>query len=384
MKAVVLAAGEGRRLQPLTNVRPKPMIPVANRPILGHVVEALVEAGIDDVVLVVGYKRDRIQTHFEDGDEWGIDITYAVQEKQLGTGHAVLQAEPHVDDAFLVLNGDRIVGSDLVRRMMDHGGDAMAVTRSEAPSDYGVVDLEGDRVESVVEKPPEHEATTDVVNAGLYALRPAIFDAIRETERSDAGEVEITAALERLIRNGGVDAVWSEGEMREDVSHLWDLLAVNAAVLDEASEDVGGRVHDAAVVSDRTALGRDAGVGANATVRAGSSIGDNVTVGANCVIANAVVMADAQIADGAVVRDCVVAENAHVGAGVTVEGGHGSVVVDGELYEDVRLGAVIGDNSHLAGGVSVEPGTVIGDDVRVAGGTHLAGEVPPGSDVRRG
>ena len=107
MKAVILAAGEGRRLDPLTNRRPKPMVPVRNQPLLEYVIEAVSAAGIDEIVLVVGYKRDRIQQHFGDGDDWGVTIEYVVQEKQLGTGHAVLQAEAVIDGDFLVLNGDR-------------------------------------------------------------------------------------------------------------------------------------------------------------------------------------------------------------------------------------------------------------------------------------
>ena len=141
MYAVILAAGEGMRLRPLTRTRPKPMIPIANRPLLEHVVEAVADAGLEKLVLVVGYKRERIQSHFGDGDDWGVEITYAVQEKQLGTGHAVEQAEPHVDGEFVVLNGDRIIDSALVSRVADEStpAPAVAVRRSETPSSYGVV-----------------------------------------------------------------------------------------------------------------------------------------------------------------------------------------------------------------------------------------------------
>ena len=107
--AVILAAGEGRRLEPLTNRRPKPMMPVANRPLLEHVIDSVVAAGIDRIVLVVGYKQERIRNHFRDGNDWGVTIEYVEQSTQLGTGHAVLQAEPVVDGPFVVLNGDRIV-----------------------------------------------------------------------------------------------------------------------------------------------------------------------------------------------------------------------------------------------------------------------------------
>ena len=112
--AVILAAGAGRRLEPLTNRRPKPMVPVANRPLLEHVIETVAAAGIDRIVLVVGYKQERIRNHFGDGDEWDVTIEYVEQSTQLGTGHAVLQAESIVDDPFIVLNGDRIVDVEAV------------------------------------------------------------------------------------------------------------------------------------------------------------------------------------------------------------------------------------------------------------------------------
>jgi len=114
MKAVILAAGEGTRLRPLTKTRPKPMLPVGSKPLLEHVLKAAHGAGIEEFVFVVGYKRERIQSYFGDGDHWGVDIEYVVQETQLGTGHALLQAEHAVDDAFLVLNGDRMVTTDAI------------------------------------------------------------------------------------------------------------------------------------------------------------------------------------------------------------------------------------------------------------------------------
>ncbi|MFQ3295471.1 MAG: NDP-sugar pyrophosphorylase family protein, partial [Natrialbaceae archaeon] len=129
MKAVILAAGEGNRLEPLTANRPKPMIPVANKPVLEYVVEAVADAGIQEIVLVVGYERSRIQSHFGDGDDWDVAIEYAVQEKQLGTGHAALQARPHVDEPFLVLNGDRIIDPTAIERVTTacEGSDVEAI-----------------------------------------------------------------------------------------------------------------------------------------------------------------------------------------------------------------------------------------------------------------
>lgn len=202
--AVILAAGEGRRLAPLTNRRPKPMVPVANRPLLGHVVEAVAAAGIDRIALVVGYRQERIRNHFGDGDDWGVTIEYVEQPTQLGTGHAVLQAESVVDGPFVVLNGDRVVDADVVATVRDRARDgdtpAMAVTAAERPREYGVVALDGDRVTGIEEK-PEGPVDTNRINAGVYGFSSAVFDAIRETHTP--GELAITATLDDLAGDGG-------------------------------------------------------------------------------------------------------------------------------------------------------------------------------------
>ncbi|WP_152040982.1 bifunctional sugar-1-phosphate nucleotidylyltransferase/acetyltransferase [Salinigranum salinum] len=385
MHAVILAAGEGMRLRPLTRTRPKPMVPIANRPLLEYVVEAVADAGFDDIVLVVGYKRERIQSHFGDGNDWGVDITYAVQEKQLGTGHAVEQAESYVDDDFVVLNGDRIIDSSLVSEVADAStpAPALAVSRSETPSSYGVVEVEGNRVLSIEEKPPEHTAMSELINAGVYKFTTGIFDVIRNVET--VGEVPITAAFNRLAVDTDVWAVRYDGRWL-DVSEPWDLLSVNAGVLDTT----GGRLDDAAVVHDAATVtgpvdvADDVRVHPNATVLAGTSLGDNAEIGANAVVSNSVVLPDATIRAGTVLRDCVVGSNSVVGPNCTAEGGLATLALAGELYESVRLGAVVGDNATLAGGVTLAPGSIVGNNVHVYEGATVDGPLEDNATVRRG
>jgi glucose-1-phosphate thymidylyltransferase len=386
MKAVILAAGEGRRLKPLTDVRPKPMLPVANRPLLDHVVTAVAEAGVTEVVIVVGYKRERIQNYFGDGDDWGVSIEYAVQETQLGTGHAVLQAEPHVDGSFVALNGDRVIEPSLVRSLVDaHDEDVatLAVTRSNQPSDYGVVELDGDEVTQIVEKPPEYDTPTELINAGVYAFGPEIFDEIRRTDTS--GELAITDALDRLASDHRLDAVRYRG-LWLDVSHFWDLLTVNSQVLDRTSADRldRGRVDDTAVVGNSVSVGADARVRPHATVLRGTALGDNVEIGPSAVVSNSVVLSDARIGAGAVLHDCIVGENAVVGPNTTVEGGEAALVIEGTYHEDVKFGGLVGDNARVGGNVTVAPGSVLGNQSSVGGGSAISGRIPSGTEVRRG
>ena len=388
MKAVVLAAGEGRRLKPITNLRPKPMIPVANRPLLEYVVDAVSEAGIDELVLVVGYKRNRIQNHFGTGDDWNVDIQYAVQDTQLGTGHAIAQAEEFIDEDFLVLNGDRIIEANLVEQIAEKhgevGGAVMAVTRSEEPNEYGVVELSGNRVSAITEKPPWYSTTSELINAGVYGFEPSIFDEIRDTEPEAHGELTITATLARLAERETVRCVRSTG-MWIDVSHLWDILSVNAGVLDRSGGEVaaGTKLDSGSEVGDAVRRGSDCRVGPNATVHRGTAIGNNVTIGANAVISNSVIMADCVIGEGVVIKDCVIGENTHVGPGTTVVGGTADVVVEKHFYDGVKLGGIVGDNSRVGGGVLVTGGAIIGDGTRIANGAVLEDRVPSNAEVLR-
>lgn len=339
--AVVLAAGEGRRLEPLTNRRPKPMVPVANRPLLEHVVEAVAAAGINRIALVVGYRQERIRNHFGDGDDWGVTIEYVEQSTQLGTGHAVLQAEPVVDGPFVVLNGDRIVDAAVVSRVRDLARDgdhpAMAVTTAERPREYGVVTLDGDRVTGIDEK-PEGPVETNRINAGVYAFSPAVFDAIRETHTT--GELAITATLNELASAGDLTAVGYDGRWL-DVSNLWDLLGVNAALIGESeqTEPTDAAFGASVTVADDVALAGNVRIGPNVTVGGSTAIGSNATIEAGAVVENAVIFPDAVIGAGAVVRDAIVAGNARIGANATIAGGPATVVVGDAVHHDVALAA---------------------------------------------
>ncbi|QHS16184.1 NTP transferase domain-containing protein [haloarchaeon 3A1-DGR] len=384
--AVVLAAGEGRRLEPLTNRRPKPMLPVATRPILEYVIEAIREAGIDRIVLVVGYRQERIRNHFGDGDDWDVDVEYVEQANQLGTGHALLQAEPAVGDRFVVLNGDRIVDADLVRRVREAtvGGDApvMAVTDVDHPREYGVVTLDGaDRVTGIAEK-PEAPVSTSRINAGVYGFTAAVFDAIRET--SPTGELALTDTLDRIADEDPITAIGYRGQWL-DVSYLWDLLRVNASLVGtDGGANAGIDADSSPEIADDVVVGDDVRLGANAVVGGGSALGENATVGPNAVVEGSVVFPDAVIEAGAVVRDAVVAGNARVGANATIAGGRATVVVDDEVHPDVRLGGVVGDNATVGGGATLVPGTVLGDVSRVDPGAVVSGTIEPDAVVRRG
>jgi glucose-1-phosphate thymidylyltransferase len=226
MHAVVLAAGEGTRLRPLTEDKPKGMVEVAGAPILTHCFEQLVELGADELVVVVGYRKEDIISHY--GDEFrGVPITYTHQREQKGLAHALLTAEDHVDDDFMLMLGDNVFEAnlrDVVDRQREDRADAAFLVEEipweEAPR-YGVcVTNDYGEIVEVVEKPDN--PPSNLVMTGFYTFTPAIFPACKLVQPSNRGEYEISEAIDLLIRSGRtIDAIAIEG-WRMDIGYPED------------------------------------------------------------------------------------------------------------------------------------------------------------------
>jgi glucose-1-phosphate thymidylyltransferase len=226
MQAVVLAAGEGTRLRPLTEDKPKGMVKVDGKPILTHCLEHLVELGADELVLVVGYRKQNIIDHY--GDEFDeVPITYAHQREQKGLAHALLTVEEHIDDDFMLILGDNIFQAnlkDVVRRQQEDRADAAFLVEEvewEEASRYGVCDTNKyGEVTNVVEKPDD--PPSNLVMTGFYTFTPAIFPACQLVQPSNRGEYEISEAIDLLIQSGRtIDAIGLEG-WRIDVGYPED------------------------------------------------------------------------------------------------------------------------------------------------------------------
>jgi mannose-1-phosphate guanylyltransferase len=185
VKAVLLVGGEGTRLYPLTLNTPKSMVPIANRPFLEHMTEYLKKHGIDDIILTLCYLPDRCQRHFGDGSNFGIKLSYALEDSPLGTAGAVKNIDEHIDETFFVFNGDIFTDIDLTAMMEFHrkrGSKAtIALTPVEDPTIYGVVETNDEgRVRRFLEKPRRNEVTTNMINAGAYILEPEVLSNIPE------------------------------------------------------------------------------------------------------------------------------------------------------------------------------------------------------------
>lgn len=233
MQGIVPAAGEGTRLRPLTADRPKGLVEVAGRPLLTHVFETLCEAGVEELVVVVGYEMAQILDHYGDAFR-GVPITYVHQREQVGLGHAVLQTEPHVDGQFVVLNGDNVFGQSVrpaIERARQDGVDGALLVEQVSPdvaTRTGVVETDGTQVTGVTEAPAE--PSSHLTTTGCYVLPEAVFHACRLLRPSERGEYELSEAVDLLVRAGAVvEAVPLEGWRRnvntpDDVERVEQLL----------------------------------------------------------------------------------------------------------------------------------------------------------------
>ncbi|MFC7019229.1 MULTISPECIES: bifunctional sugar-1-phosphate nucleotidylyltransferase/acetyltransferase [Haloarcula] len=391
--AVVLAAGEGTRLRPLTRNRPKPMLPAANRPILEHVFDALVEAGIERLVAVVGFKRDRVQDHF--GSTYrGVPITYVVQEKQLGSGHALLQAREVVDGSLLVLNGDRLIDPGTVEAVANSfaetGDTSISVVERQDTHRYGAVELRGSAITEFVEKPQSDDYR--LINGGVYAFAETIFDAIEATPR-EHGELGLTDTIERLVDQDRVRGVEVDG-MWVDATYPWDLLSVAREVLARGRlverrrenriwVDDSATVHERAVLRGPVVVGPDCEIAPGAVVGPNTALGSNVTVGANAVVERSVLDADTRVDPGSTLIDTVTGQGVDLGASTVVPGGPADVQVGTEVFEDQRLGAVIADRVSARGNVSFDPGALVGPNATLHAGVTVNGNVRESAEVVR-
>lgn len=387
---VVLAAGEGVRLRPLTHHRPKPMLPVVGAPILEHVFDELLHADVAEVTVVVGYKRERVQSHFGSAYR-GVPLHYEFQQRQLGTGHAVLTAERVVDGPFLVVNGDQIVDRQIVTNVIEthESSDAvatLAVMRRPPNEEYGGVSVEDGIVEGFTDPPLDGDDVP--LNVGTYCFEPAIFEAIRRTTPRD-GEHSIVDAIAHLVDKGEtVRAVETEG-LWLDATYPWDVLDIAEELFDRSVHEIrhgdpiadSALVHGDAIIREPTVVKPDCEVGPGAVVGPYVCLGENATVGSGAVLDRCVVDADVRIGQNATLVDSVLGRGVRIGPGSTVPGGPGDVRVDAVVHEDERLGALFADRIHDRGGVTYVPGTIVGSDTTVHAGAVVRGTIGRGTEV---
>jgi UDP-N-acetylglucosamine diphosphorylase/glucosamine-1-phosphate N-acetyltransferase len=407
MKALVLAAGEGTRLRPLTSNVPKPLLLVAGKPFLSHIFEALKAGGVKDIALLVGWKSNRIKEFYGDGKELGLSITYLEQKERLGTANAVGHAEDVMDGPFFCINGDVVISEVDVKAMRsayeERNRTVMGAVTVPNPSAFGVVEEKDGKLIRILEKPKQ--PPSDLVNAGMFVFTPDIFQEIRNTGKSPRGEYEITDTLTSMAKAEGVTVHRILTEWI-DVGRPWDLLKANEIFMSRLAGRVEGEVEPGAVlkgnvVVERGALVRSGSyilgpvfisrgceIGPNCFIRGGTCLGPNVKVGASVEVKNSIIMAGSHVPHHNYVGDSIIGESCNLGAGTKVanlrfDDKNVKVSLGGKVIDSGRrkLGVIMGDNVKTGINSMIDAGTVIWEDSLIGPGALARGMIGPGSRV---
>ncbi|MDQ5895802.1 MAG: glucose-phosphate thymidylyltransferase [Actinomycetota bacterium] len=297
IKGLILSGGAGTRLRPITHTYAKQLVPVANKPVLFYGIEALVEAGVTDIgIIIAPLTGDEVREAVGDGSQFGAKVTYIEQAEPAGLAHAVLTAEDFLaGSSFVMYLGDNLLRDGvpaLVERFRDETPDAMILlTQVDDPTAFGVAELEGEKVVRLVEKP--EDPPSDMALVGVYLFSPTIFDAARRLEPSARGELEITEAIQILIDDGREVRSEVVSGWWKDTGQLSDMLEANRLVLDDIGTRLDGTIEDSrvegrviveegavlrnSVVRGPAVIGRDAVVD-SAYIGPYTSIGDRVRV----------------------------------------------------------------------------------------------------------
>jgi mannose-1-phosphate guanylyltransferase/phosphomannomutase len=357
MKAVIMAGGEGTRLRPLTSNQPKPMMPVANRPMMEHIIELLKRHGFDDIVVTVAFQANAIRTYFGNGSEFGVRMVYATEETPLGTAGSVRNAMDELDDSFLVISGDVLTDIDLASVVKFHQErDAMATIGLKAmdnPLEFGIVITRDDgSIERFLEKPSWGQVFSDTINTGIYVLEPAIFDYIEPDVSVDFSSEVFPQMLEdeKAVFGYVADGYW------EDVGTLEAYIKAHQDVLDgHVGVEIGGfQVGEGVWLGEGTEIDPDASIvgpaiiGDFCRVEAGTRLGEYTVLGSNV-----------RVGQESALERSVVHDNVYLGPGVRLRG------------------AVVGRSSDLRRGARLEEGVVIGDECFI--GEHAV--IHPGVKV---
>ena len=388
-QAVILAGGEGQRLRPFTANRPKVMLFIAGKPILQYVVEALAQNGIRNLVIVIGYRREEVFDYMGSGERFGVDITYATQEKQLGTAHALAQAKDVTEDEFLVLPGDNLIEADAIAQFVAVKPEAVLVKRVDNPARYGVVTIDKGVVKDIAEKPKE--AKSNVASTGIYAFTKQIYDFIEP-------ELDIPDVLNNMIAQGKqlraqeTDGTWL------DVAYPWDILSLNDAVLRQIQAKLEGIIETGVSVKGLVSVGKgtlirsnsyivgpvvigdNCDIGPNVCLLPATSVGDNVVISPFTEIKNSVIGSDVNIGTGCIIQDSVIDRGCVIKGHFTACSGEADVRVDDE-HHMVNIGAMLGEGCNLGNSVIAQPGVIVGNHSQVQALKLISGRLPDRSLV---
>ena len=398
MKAVILAAGEGSRMRPLTYNRPKVMLPIANKPILEHLIIEAIAAGIDKYIFVVGYHDEQIRDYFGNGKKWGIEIEYVTQRKRMGTADAVKNVKPLVDGKFLVINGDVIVSGEDIARMIANNDNAIGIKEVGVVNGLGVVELAGNKLKNIyekIDKPP-----SNMVNTGMYLFSKDIFDFIERTPKSIRGEHEITSSIQLMLEQGQ-SITCQRIDYWLECSYPWDLLAANEAFMGNEIKNEGNIeenvviqgavsisvdtiIRSGSYIAGPVVIGNNCDIGPNCYIRPFTSIGNGCRIGAAVEVKGSIIMKNTKIPHHNYIGDSVIGEGCNFGSGTKIANlrlDKKNVLVSDIDTKRCKLGAIIGDGVETGINASINVGSIIGNNTIIGPGAVASGIITPNSRI---
>ena len=413
MKALVLTAGEGQRLRPLTTNRSKSMLMIAGRPVLQYIIDSLIENDIRDIVIVVGHGREDLIDHFQMGGDLGVRIRYMIQHKQEGVEHAILTAKEEIegDEEFLLVHGDVLVEPQMVTRTINNhetmgGKVSMLVTLVSNPEQFGTVKIDANGiVEKLVEKGGPERYVSNYAVAGVSIFSTKIL-ALLEKHRT------MELAIEEFIKEGNqVSATVWEKEWAE-FTWPWDILNANRIVMDRLLKGKGSfiaesaNIHSSVVIEGPVYIDEGTIIRPNTTLRGPIYIGKNVYVGNNSLIRDysclcqgvsigyAVEMRNSMVFERVNVGRMTYLADSIIGADTCIEAGvqlwnwrPGTEPLHFESEDETvqipleKFGAIVGDNVVIGVNASIYPATRIGEDSVISAGCVIQKDIPPRSNV---
>jgi UDP-N-acetylglucosamine diphosphorylase / glucose-1-phosphate thymidylyltransferase / UDP-N-acetylgalactosamine diphosphorylase / glucosamine-1-phosphate N-acetyltransferase / galactosamine-1-phosphate N-acetyltransferase len=400
MKCVMLAAGEGKRMHPLTYTQPKVMLPIANKPVIEWNLIHAKQVGLIDFLFVVGYKDEQVRSYFKDGSAWDVHIEYVNQGKPKGTGHAVSMVESFVED-FLVLCGDTIFCAKDIKKSLEQQH-SIGLYMVDNPGEYGIVETKDDQLIRIHEK--MNNPFTNLINAGIYHFDTSLFSALNQLEKSKRGEFELTDAINRLTEEQPFSS-FSLSDWK-DVGYAWALLDANKQMLEridfkrdgiiengtvlkgDVSIGEGTLVKSGSYIEGPVVIGKDCIIGPNCYIRPFTSIGNNCHVGNATEIKNSIIMDHSNVPHHNYLGDSVIGRHCNLGSGTKIANLrldkkdivvnlNGNKIATGRR----KLGVIMGDNVQTGINSMINVGTLIGNDVFIGPGALIRGELQPYTKV---
>jgi glucose-1-phosphate thymidylyltransferase len=354
VKGLLLAGGHGTRLRPLTFTGNKHMIPIANKPMLFHGLDHLADAGIKELGIILGPIKEGVKEALRDGSDFGVKITYIEQPEPKGLAHAVMIAEDFLGkDSFIMYLGDNLIKQGvkpLIKTQLNESSDCViCVAHVKNPSQYGIVELtEEGNIERLVEKPKMSKSTLAL--AGVYLFNRSIFDAVKNINPSWRNELEITDAIQYLLRQGKKISVQKIDGWWKDTGRPQDLLEANQLVLDGIESSLDGVIHSTSKILGRVKVGYNSTIESQTTIKGPCIIGHNchiasgVYIGPYTSIGNGTRVLSGEIEGSIIMEDSIINCNKRIVDSII---GRGSSLESAGSLKPSGLHFVVGDNTFF-------------------------------------